>query len=334
MQTREFGRRAATVPSSRQTTRSSFDGVTEHRGLGEAYPAERRVLWALFALALGVGVAGLWNARVVDGFGRDLVAAHLVGNTAALAGSFARRGAGFGLIFGAVAGLAATFTACNCVVYAMLPGLACSTDRTASRKKALDALIVFTIGVVGVGAIYGAYVGTLGAEGARALNQARLPQAQITFTALGLLLLAWGILAFGFLDRVVARCPDGIRRWFARSQTQAGWMGVIVGLFAVGRPYPVFRDFLVYAATAHDSLYGALVLGIQGLGQIALTVTLFLGLVFILGEHLGRWTSEKPQQQALLSAGALVAGGAYFVFYWGLALSLGIGSWGFKLGWY
>ena len=304
------------------------------RELRLAYTKRERLQWILTAIALGVVIAGFWDYKVVDGFGHDLVAANLIGNTSRLASSFAVRGTGFGVIFAVVAGLAATFTACNCVVYAMLPGLTCSTDKRASRRKALRGLVVFASGVVGVGVLYGLYVGALGAEGAKAFNQARLPQAQLTFTTLGLVLLAWGCLSFGFLEGVVAFLPRKVRDFFARSSCQAGVMGIIVGLFAIGRPYPVFRDFLMYAATAHSPLYGALVMGIQGLGQIALMVALFCVLVFLLGSHSRNWGARKPYQQQLVSAMALVGGGTYFVFYWGLALTLGIGSWGFALGIY
>jgi hypothetical protein len=31
---------------------------------------------------------------------------------------------------------------------------------------------------------------------------------------------------------------------------------------------------------------------------------------------------------------ALLGGGSYFVFYWGIAFIYDIGRWGFKLGWY
>jgi hypothetical protein len=42
-----------------------------------------------------------------------------------------------------------------------------------------------------------------------------------------------------------------------------------------------------------------------------------------------------PAQPALVSAFALTAGGAYFLFYWGLSRAWPIlGRWGFQLGWY
>lgn len=333
MSTGNLARTSSLVTARSVPARDPAIGYLEG-GLRTAYGLGTRLKWAILAMVLGIVIAGMWNYNVVDGFGKGIVASNLIGDSSKLAGSFAARGTGFGVIFAAVAGLAATFTACNCVVYAMLPGLACSTDKAASRKKALDALLIFAVGVVAVGAIYGLYVGTLGADGAKVLNQARLPQAQYTFTILGLAMVIWGALAFGFFHGIVAALPESTRAFFSQPRTHAGIMGVMVGLFAVGRPYPVFRDFLTYAATSHSPLYGALVMSIQGIGQIALMVALFLGMVFIFGNQLSRWVQNKPHQQQLVSTMALFAGGAYFIFYWGLALSLNIGSWGFKLGIY
>jgi hypothetical protein len=124
------------------------------------------------------------------------------------------------------------------------------------------------------------------------------------------------------------------RAFFASAQTKATLMGVLVGLFAVGRPFPVFRDFLTYAAAAQNPGYGAAVMALHGLAQIAVMVGLFVVVVYGLGDRLTNWVIRTPHRPALLSAIALVAGGAYFVYYWGVAFAFDIGQWGFKLGWY
>ncbi len=321
-------------PRADQLTVPVTAGSASPTSLRTAYPLARRLRWTTLAVVVGVAVAGFWNYKVVDGFGRELVAGSTIGNTQALAGAFGQKGLEFGFIFAVVAGLAATFTACNCVVFAMLPGLACSTDRSASRRHALKALGVFAAGVVIVGALYGAYVGTIGPDNVRSYNAVRLPQAETTFTILGTILILWGLVEFGYLDGLVTRVPEATRRFFASPFTRAGLMGLLVGFFAVGRPFPVFRDFLAYAATAYSPLYGAVVMSLQGLGQIALMVAIFLAVTSLFGERLARWVAEKPFQPTLISAVALVVGGSYFVYYWGLALLLGVGSWGFKLGLY
>lgn len=295
-----------------------------------------RVAWTVAAVTIGCLIAGLWNFHLADGFGRDVVAAHTVGDTGVLSGMFGQLGLTFGFAFAWVAGLAATFTACNCVVFAMVPGLAASGDRAGSRAAGLRSLAIFGSAVVLVGAAYGVYVGFLGPDGVRAVNTqaVRLAQAQAVFTILGTLMLIWGLIEFRFLDGPIRHLSPVTRAFFAQPQTRAGLMGTLVGLFAVGRPYPVFRDLLTYAASAHSPLYGALLMMLQGLGQIAVMVCLFLILLFVFGKALARWVALKPHQPALVTAVALVAGGSYFIYYWGLAFLFDVGSWGFKLGWY
>ena len=303
--------------------------------LWAAYPLATRGLYGLGAVILGVLIAGFWNFKLVDGFGREVVAANTIGNADVLAKTFASNGVMFGFVFAAVAGLAATFTACNCVVFAMLPGLACSTDKNASRKAALQALGLFTIGVLAVGIVYGLYVGSLG-SGVSAFNAKaqRLQQAETVFTVLGSIMIAWGVLEFGFLHRVTDHIPAGFRAWVSAPTTRATVMGLMVGSFAVGRPYPIFRDLLLYAASSHNPIYGALVMSIQGLGQIALMVAIFLLVIWLFSARLTRWVLEKPNQPALITAIALMAGGSYFVYYWGISLVYHVGQWGFKLGLY
>lgn len=324
--------RSATVGVRRP---AEFQHAQPATSLWAAYPIATRGLYALAALIAGVIIAGFWNYKLVDGFGREVVTGNTIGNTDVLAQSFASNGVIFGLVFAAVAGLAATFTACNCVVFAMLPGLACSTDKKASRRAALKALGLFTLGVLAVGIVYGLYVGTLG-SGVTAFNARghRLQQAETVFTGLGLILIGWSILEFGFLRRMTDRFPAGFRSFVSAPATRATIMGLLVGSFAVGRPYPIFRDLLLYAASSHNPVYGAVVMSIQGLGQIALMVAIFLLVIWLFGDRLTRWVAERPAQPALITAIALMAGGSYFVYYWGISLVYHAGQWGFKLGLY
>jgi sulfite exporter TauE/SafE len=292
---------------------------------------------ALFGLAMTAGLvaAGFWNYQLVDGFGREVVAAQTIGDPSGLSGSFAQNGFGFGFLFAAVAGLAATFTACNCVVFAMLPGLAAGS-RDGSRRAALVSLGAFTAGVMLVSAPYGAFVGLLGPDGIEAFNArpVRSAQAGTIFTTLGVIMIGWGALELGFFESLRRRTSGETRAFLAQPATKAGLLGLMVGAFAIGRPFPVMRDFLVYAATAESPLYGAAVMMIQGLGQIAVMVVLLLAMVYGLGGWLSRWVSTRPHQVAMVTAVALVAGGTFFAYYWGLARAFDIGRWGFRLGWY
>lgn len=123
----------------------------------------------------------------------------------------------------------------------------------------------------------------------------RLQQAGTVFTVLGAILIAWSVLEFGFLHRITDRIAAGFRAFISAPTTRATIMGLMVGFFAVGRLYPIFRDLLLYAASSHNPIYGAVVIGVQGLGQIALMVTIFLLVIRLFGARLTRWVVEaKP----------------------------------------
>lgn len=302
----------------------------------QEYKQGKRLLLGFAVMAVGILIAGFWNYHLVDGFGRDFIAGQTIGDTGALAGTYSENGSSFGFIFAAIAGLAATFTACNCVAFAMIPGLACSTDKQTTRKSAIKAITAFVTPVVLVGAAYGIFVGFLGPDGVAAINErpVRIAQAQTVFSIIGVIMLFWGFLELGFLKQLTKRFSTVTREFFSSSTTKAALMGFLVGLFAVGRPFPVFREFMTYAATAQSPTYGAGVMIIHGLGQIAILLLLFFTLVYFAGNKMVRWSSEKPHQPRMLTALALLGGGAYFVFYWGIAFVYDIGRWGFKLGWY
>lgn len=301
------------------------------------YATGRRVAYLIAATLGGIVIAGFWNFRVVDGFGADIVAANTIGEYRGRAGEFAILGATFGFVFAFVAGLAATFTACNCVAFAMIPGLVCAPDAKAGRAAAFTSLRIMLFFVVLVSAIYGAFVGWLGPMGAEAINarQVRFAQAGIVFSVLGAAMLLWGAIELGLLDRFTRRCTPATRAFFAQSSTKAAIMGMMIGAFAIGRPYPVFREFLLYAAQAQSPAYGAAVMALQGIGQVVVMVSAFVLILALFSTKLAAWVTTRPAQPALLSAVALVAGGSYFVFYWGIARAWPwLGRWGFQLGWY
>ncbi len=293
-----------------------------------------RMRWAILAVIVGVLIAGFWNYKLVDGLGRDLLANPLIGEEAA---GYNEGGSWFGFVFAAAAGLAASFTACNCVVFAMLPGLLCGTDsRTSTRRSAFVVLAIFAAAVLVVCGVYGAYVTSLGVEGVEAFNERgmRLSQAQTTFTLIGVALIAWGLLSYGFFDSLRGLVSPRLQSLLASSEAKAALMGLMAGFFAVGRPYPVFREFILYAAESGSWLYGSAVMMVQGLAQIAIMVVLFLAITQFMGKRLIRWMTNKPHQPQMISSFALLAGGAFFVYYWGFAFWYDIGGWGFKLQWY
>lgn len=302
----------------------------------QKYRTPKRLLYGLAAAMLGILIAGFWNYQLVDGFGRDFIAAGTIGDTDVLSGSFSEKGGGFGFLFAAIAGLAATFTACNCVAFTMLPGLACPADRAATRQTALRTITAFVLPVLAVGGAYGIFVGFLGPDGVAAINEraVRLAQAQAVFSVIGTVMLVWGLLELGFFEKWTYCMSPVTKKFFNRPSTKAALLGLLVGLFAVGRPFPVFREFMTYAATAQSPTYGAAVMMIHGLGQITVLLLLFFLLVWLAGDKMMKWSADKPYQPRMMTALALLGGGAYFIFYWGIAFIYDVGRWGFKLGWY
>jgi cytochrome c biogenesis protein CcdA len=218
----------------------------------------------------------------------------------------------------------------------MIPGLVCARDAGSVRREALRSLGVMLLFVVLIDATYGAFVGWLGPAGAAAFNtrEIRLAQASVVFTALGTLMVFWGGIELGLLDALVRRCSPITRAFFAQTTTKAALMGAMVGAFAVGRPFPVFREFLLFTAQSRNPAYGAVVMALQGVGQVLVMVTLFLLIVWLFGDRLARWISV-PLRSATVSGAALIVGGAYFVTYWGIFLAWpSLGRWGFTLGLY
>jgi hypothetical protein len=300
----------------------------------DAYNAKKRIWYTIVTILIAILIAGFWNRGIADGFGRDIIAGGTIGSTGDLADQYDTRGGGFGIIFAAIAGLAATFTACNCVIFAMMPGMACSTGSgPTSIWKTLGA---FTAPVVLITGIYGLYIGFLGPVGIEHVNavEVRYAQSFAVFTALGFAMLFWGILEMGFLDRIKNGVSQTTRDFFNMINVKAVLLGAMVGMFTVGRPYPLFRDFLVYAASAKNPLYGSGVMMIQGLGQIAIMVLLLLMVVWLAGHRISALAASKPYKFQMISGLALIAGGTYFLFYWGLGRQFGWGRWGYKLGWY
>lgn len=317
------------------TAQDSSSPVSSEANPRHVYDATRLSLYVAGAIVLGVLIAGFWNYHLVDGFGKDVIAGTTIGETSEL-GGYSTHGAAFGFLFAAVAGAAATFTACNCVVFALLPGLACSVEDQKSSASATSIAGWFIAGVLAICGLYGLVIGVLGPTGVEALNSrsTRLLQAQTVFTGLGVIMLGWGIAELGLAHGITRRLSEKARGLLARPTTKAGLLGTMVGLFAVGRPYPVFREFLSYAAEAGNPLYGAGVMMVQGAGQIFLMILLFVLLVWVAGRRLGRWAQEKPHQSRVVSGVALLVGGTFFVYYWGLSLTFDIGFWGYRLGWY
>ena len=295
-----------------------------------------RPAWLLASAVAGVCMAGFWNVRAVDGLGVALFVSPVVGTFEGLANDFATRGSAFGVLFAAVAGLAATVTASNVASFALLPLLVLAMCG-AWRGTLLPALGITAATVAGVGALYGVFVGRLGPEGAAAFNAGPIRGAQsfVVFGTIGVAMLVCAALEFGLFAGLTRRVSSTTRAFLAQRSVRAAAVGLAIGGFTLGRPLAVFREVLLYAAQPSSPAYGALVMATQALANFAVPAAVAASVVATRQGRIALWASDRPQKAAALSACALAAGGAFLIFYWAASrVWPSLGRWGFQLGIY
>lgn len=290
------------------------DVITVH-----AVPVARKVAVVVLSVLCGLAIAVLWSANLVDDQIGEKVARGMLGHDA-------RTGAvGTGLaggLFAFVVGLAGTFTACNVAAFSAVgPMLGGGTSAASRMRLALRQVGWLALGVIVVAGVYGAIGAAIGTRIPQ-LNThtignhvpVRVVQSAIVFTVIGVVFLWLGLAAINVV-------PDPLRRLTARwPNTPLVVMGALIGGFLIGRPYPLFFRLFQEAARTHDPLFGAATFILTALGNILVMVVLFLLLAAASGERYRRWLAAKPGRVATLTAVALIVGGAFMVFYWGVRL--------------
>ncbi|MEU7763459.1 MULTISPECIES: hypothetical protein [Micromonospora] len=275
----------------------------------DATPQGRTATALGFAVAgavAGVLLAVAWSFTFVDSVIGDNIANSLLGHDAkatAIGGSVA------GLAFAFVSGLAGTFTACNVAAFGMVPQVTRETTRSGLRGL-LAPLGWLTAGSMAVALTYGA-VGVLLGDRLPQLSTAttaggvpvRLVQASVVFGLAGLALLYLGLAALKLV-------PDPFA---GRPRARLVAMGVIIGAFLIGRPFPLFHKLFLYAVADDNPAYGAAVFGLQTLGNMLVMV-----LVVVIASRLtgGRLLTAPSRRGTVLSGVALVLVGVFLIVYW------------------
>lgn len=285
----------------------------------ETISAVRKTTVVLASVLVGLAIATLWSAQLVDDQIGVNVTNDVLGYNAksqAIAGGLA------GALFAFVAGFAGTFTACNVAVFSAVGPMMGHPGTAGDRvRRALPQIGWLSLGVIIVAGLYGA-IGAAVGTGIPQLNAhtvghgvpIRVIQSAIVFTVLGIAFVWMGLAA---IDVV----PDPLRRLTARwPQTPLLVMGGLIGGFLIGRPYPLFFKLFQYAAQTHNPLYGGLTFILTALGNILVMALLFLALSVGTGGRYQRWLAARPGRVATLTASALLIGGAFMVFYWGVRL--------------
>jgi hypothetical protein len=175
-------------------------------------------------------------------------------------------------------------------------------------------------GMVPVSAAYGA-LGVLLGDRLPQLSAAtlgsgmpvRLLQSVVVYLVLGAVFTYLGLIALGV-------APDPLRRLTERRPaTPQVVMGVLIALFLVGRPFPLFHELFGYAADTGNPLWGALAFVLVSLGNILLLAILSVLLVLVGGRRLTRWLA-RPGRAATVTAAALLVAGIFTFVYWGVRL--------------
>lgn len=259
----------------------------------------------------GVALSVLWSYHFVDKTIGDNVANTLLGHDAK---ATAIGGTAAGLLFAFVSGLAGTFTACNIAMVASIgPMTHAGATSAAGLRSMLRPLGLLTLGMVAVSAAYG-FVGVVLGDSLPQLSTAttaggmpvRLLQSVVVFGVIGLAFAYLGLAALG-------RVPDPFaRRPFARVVV----LGMLVGAFLIGRPYPLFHKLFQWAAESGNPLYGAGAFVLQSLGNIAIVAALFALVVLATRGGVIRWLSARPARTIAITGSLLLALGVFTVVYW------------------
>jgi sulfite exporter TauE/SafE len=153
----------------------------------------------------------------------------------------------------------------------------------------------------------------------------RLVQSSVVFTLIGIALLWLGFAAAGLLPDPLAR----VEQRHPRARVLV--MGVLIGLFLVGRPYGLFFRMFRYAADDGNPAFGALAFVLQSLGNITIMAVLLIGVQLLSRGRFGAWLTASAARIAAVTAGSLLIAGSFTVLYWGVRVPDMFGAFG---GWW
>jgi hypothetical protein len=265
-----------------------------------------------FSVAAGILLAVLWSFNFVDSVIGDNVANTLLGYDAK---ATTIAGTATGLVFAFVSGLAGTFTACNIAMAASIGPLSQAGQASSgggSLRTLLRPVGWMALGMVSVSFVYG-FIGVLIGDRLPQLSThtangmpVRIIQSSVVFGVIGLALIYIGLAALRILPDIFARRP------VARVVT----LGMLIGGFLIGRPYPLFNKLFHWAVDTNNPLYGAGAFVLQSLGNILIVTVIFT--LLVLGSRGGflRWLSASPRRTMIITGSLLIALGIFNIVYW------------------
>lgn len=278
-------------------------------------PSRRWLIVGLSTLA-GFLLTIVWSAQFVDSVIGKNVANTLLGYDAE---NTEITGAATGILFALVTGLAGTFTACNIAVFGtMAPMLGRAPSWRERARATLAPLMWLSAGMVAVSALYGVIVGLVGTSMPQFSTVPNVPgelsarsiQSMVVFGLIGLAMIYLGLAALKIVRDPFANSP----------RARMIFLGVLVGGFLIGRPYPLFRHMFRDAAERGDPVYGAAAFVLQSIGNIIVMALLLVVVAAVFGGRLGRWLTADPRRAVVLTAAGLIVAGVFTFMYWDLRL--------------
>lgn len=284
------------------------------------FPARRGRI-VLVSVLCGFALTVVWSYEFVDQVIGDNVANSILGHDAKatpIDGTVA------GMVFALVSGLAGTFTACNIASFgAMAPCLGTVENNRRTRvTHMLKALSWLSLGMLAVSTIYGAAVGLVGtrmpqfstAQIAPGTLPPFLVQSMVVFGVIGLSMCYLGLAVIGFV-------PDPFKPAAKHfPQVHMVFIGVLIGGFLIGRPFPLFRQLFRDAAESGNALYGAAVFSLQSVGNIAIMAILMLIVGLLLPGRASQSLAAKPSRLTAITAIFMLSFGVFTVLYWDVRL--------------
>lgn len=288
----------------------------------------RRAIW--ISILAGFLLTVVWSYTFVDSVIGGTIADTLLGQEAS---TTALTGPVMGIVFAFVSGLAGTFTACNIAgMSAVAPMMARGEKVTAkgTAKAMLAPLGWLSAGMVAVAAVYGALgvafadnLPQLSTEVTGAGMPVRLVQSSVVFGIVGLAFAYLGLAALKVVPDVFAK----IRERYPHTDVVV--LGMLIGAFLIGRPFPLFHKMFEYAASTGSPLLGAGTFVLQAIGNIAIMAVIFVLVFGLAGTRISRWLQASPGRVGRFTGGALLLAGSFTFLYWVLRVPsiFGYGWW-------
>jgi cytochrome c biogenesis protein CcdA len=237
-----------------------------------------------------------------------------------------------GVVLAFVSGATMIFTPCGMPLIFALNSMA--REGKESDRSWLPPFVLFTAGIAGVMAVWGAIVGLAGggivdflADPAR-----RFTVTEILYSALGVLALLMALWEFGWvrLPRLGGHrgIPASVARLsrYPRSLAMGAALG---GGFGVGCPFPTYQAVLAWAALVGNPLYGAVVLAANALGRAA-PLYVVGGLAYHGTEQraISRWLIGNSARAKLINGTGLAAFAGLMIALWAGFIPLLLGPGG------